>query len=58
MNSYLRYVMQNLDSELILDIEKGNPGGLKLSCMLYSLELQLEKEKYKTSSIHVDDYQA
>jgi hypothetical protein len=58
MNNYIRYVLDNLDSELVYDMEKGNPGGLKLLCMLYSLELQLEKEKYKTSSIHIDNYQA
>jgi|TARA_R110000782_G_scaffold168322_2_gene260408 hypothetical protein len=56
--NYIRYIFHNLDAELVEDIEKNNPDGLKMLCILYTLELQLEKEKYKTSSIHVDTYQA
>lgn len=58
MNNYIRYIFNNLDAELVIDIEKSNPRGLEVLCMLYALELQLQKEKYKTSGIHVDSYQA
>ena len=51
--NYIRYIFHNLDAELVEDIEKNNPDGLKMLCVLYSLELQLEKEKYKTSNIHL-----
>lgn len=46
---HLRYIFRNMDADLILDIEENTPGGLKMLCNLYSLQLQLEKERYKTS---------
>ena len=51
MNSidHLRYIFNNMDGQLASDIEENTPGGLKMLCSLYSLQLQLEKERYKTS---------
>ena len=53
MNSidYLRYIFNHLDGELAFNIEENAPGGLKSLCQLYSLQLQLEKERYKTSRL-------
>ena len=53
MNSidHLRYIFSHLDSDLAYDIEENTPGGLKMLCMLYALQLQLEKERYKTSRL-------
>ena len=53
MNSidHLRYIFHNLDTELFLDIEDNSPGGLKMLCNLYCIQLQLEKERYKTSRL-------
>jgi hypothetical protein len=60
MNSvdHLRYIFHNLDSDLVADIENSTPGGLKMLCQLYTLQLQLEKERYKTSSKDVIEYLA
>tara|TARA_R110002051_G_scaffold114348_3_gene187251 strand:+ start:1251 stop:1430 length:180 start_codon:yes stop_codon:yes gene_type:complete len=56
MNSidHLRYIFHNLDIELVKDIEKFTPGGLQTLCQLYSLQLQLEKERYKTSRLRAE----
>ena len=40
---HLRYIFTHLDGELAADIEENSPGGLKMLCNLYSLQLQLEK---------------
>ena len=55
---HLRYIFHNLDVELVQDIERNTPGGLKMLCQLYSLQLQLEREKYKTSRKSVFEYLA
>ena len=55
---HLRYIFHNLDAELVQDIERNTPGGLKMLCQLYSLQLQLEKERYKTSRKSVFEYLA
>tara|TARA_B100001094_G_scaffold292648_1_gene312000 strand:+ start:382 stop:564 length:183 start_codon:yes stop_codon:yes gene_type:complete len=55
---HLRYIFSHLDGELAADIEENTPGGLKMLCNLYSLQLQLEKERYKTSSKNVFEYLA
>jgi len=54
----LRYIFSHLDGELAADIEENTPGGLKMLCNLYSLQLQLEKERYKTSRRSVFEYLA
>lgn len=56
MNSidHLRYIFSHLDSDLAYDIEENTPGGLKMLCMLYALQLQLEKERYKTSRLKAE----
>ena len=56
MNSidYLRYIFNHLDGELAFNIEENTPGGLKMLCMLYALQLQLEKERYKTSRLKAE----
>jgi hypothetical protein len=51
---HLRYIFHNLDAELARDIERSTPGGLKLLCNLYCLQLQLEKERYKTSRLRAE----
>ena len=53
MNSidYLRYIFNHLDGELAFNIEENTPGGLKSLCQLYSLQFQLEKERYKSSRL-------
>lgn len=43
--SNIRYIFKNLDEEIVEEIEYHNPGGLYKLCQLYSLSLQLEKEK-------------
>jgi len=60
MNSidHLRYIFHEMDGELASSIEKNSPGGLKTLCQLYALQLQLEKEKYTTSSKHISEYLA
>ena len=40
---HLRYIFTHLDGELAADIEENSPGGLKMLCNLYSLQLQLKK---------------
>ena len=55
---HLRYIFSNMDGELAADIEEKTPGGLKMLCNLYSLQLQLEKERYKTSRRSVFEYLA
>jgi len=55
---HLRYIFRNMDADLVLDIEENTPGGLKMLCNLYSLQLQLEKERYKTSRRSVFEYLA
>mgnify|MGYP003131726929 FL=1 len=55
---HLRYIFHNLDAELVQDIERNTPGGLKMLCQLYSLQLQLERERYKTSRKSVFEYLA
>ena len=55
---HLRYIFHNLDEDLVRDIEDNTPGGLKLLCQLYSLQLQLERERYKTSRKNVVEYLA
>jgi len=55
---HLRYIFSHLDGELASEIEENTPGGLKMLCNLYSLQLQLEKERYKTSSKNVFEYLA
>ena len=56
MNSidHLRYIFHNLDIDLVKDIEKFTPGGLQTLCLLYTLQLQAEKELYKTSRLRVE----
>ena len=39
------YIINNLDHELVREMEIMNPGALKNLCSLYSVNLQLEKEK-------------
>ena len=51
---HLRYIFHNLNIELVNDIEKFTPGGLQSLCLLYSLQLQLEKERYKTSRLRAE----
>ena len=51
---HLRYIFKHMDVDLILDIEENTPGGLKMLCNLYSLQLQLEKERYKTSKLRAE----
>ena len=51
---HLRYIFHNMDTELLIDIEKNTPGGLAMLCQLYTLQIQLEKERYKTSRQHVE----
>ena len=60
MNSidHLRYIFNHLDGELAFNIEENTPGGLKSLCQLYSLQLQLEKERYKTSRRSVFEFLA
>ena len=60
MNSidHLRYIFHQLDGELASNIEETSPGGLKVLCQLYSLQIQLEKERYKTSRRSVFEYLA
>jgi len=60
MNSidHLRYIFHQLDGELASNIEETSPGGLKVLCQLYSLQIQLEKERYKTSKKHISEYLA
>tara|TARA_Y100000385_G_C12633516_1_gene442312 strand:- start:350 stop:532 length:183 start_codon:yes stop_codon:yes gene_type:complete len=55
---HLRYIFREMDGELATDIEENSPGGLKMLCMLYALQLQLEKERYKTSSKDAIEYLA
>jgi len=55
---HLRYIFNHLDGELVSEIEENTPGGLKMLCNLYSLQLQLEKERYKTSRRSVFEYLA
>ena len=55
---HLRYIFSHMDEELAADIEEKTPGGLKMLCNLYSLQLQLEKERYKTSHRSVFEYLA
>ena len=45
---HLRYIFTHLDGELAADIEENSPGGLKMLCNLYSLQLQLEKGTWIT----------
>ena len=42
----LRYIINNLDYEIVQGMEKLNTGALDNLCMLYSLNLQIEKESY------------
>jgi hypothetical protein len=42
----LRYIINNLDYELVQEMEKMNPGALNNLCILYSVNLQLQKERY------------
>ena len=60
MNSidHLRYIFNHLDGEIVTNIEENTPGGLKMLCNLYSLQLQLEKERYKTSHRSVFEFLA
>ena len=60
MNSidHLRYIFHNMDADLVKDIEKNSPGGLKMLCQLYSLQIQLEKERYNTSRRDAMEYLA
>ena len=60
MNSidHLRYIFNHLDGEIVINIEENTPGGLKALCNLYSLQLQLEKERYKTSRRSVFEFLA
>ena len=46
MVNNLRYIIKNLDYEVIRDMESINPGALKNLCLLFSINLQLEKERY------------
>ena len=55
---HLRYIFNHLDAELVFNIEENTPGGLKTLCTLYAIQLQLEKERYKTSSKDVTEYLA
>ena len=41
----LRYIINNLDYELVQEMEKMNPGALNNLCTLYSVNLQLQKER-------------
>ena len=51
---YLRYIFLKLDVELAQDIEHNSPGGLKVLCSMYCLQLQLEKERYKTARLRAE----
>ena len=46
MINNLRYIIKNLDYEIVRDIELINPGALNNLCILYTLSLQIEKENY------------
>jgi hypothetical protein len=45
INDHLKYIIYNLDYNIVLELEKSNPDALKNLCLLYTLSLQLEKEK-------------
>ena len=51
---HLRYIFRNLDIDLVKDIEKFTPGGLQTLYLLYTLQIQAEKERYKTSRLRVE----
>ena len=40
----LKYIINNLDHELVREMEIMNPGALNNLCILFTVNLQLEKE--------------
>ena len=47
MMNHLKYIIKNLDYEIVMEMELLNPGALNNLCMLFTLNLQIEKERYE-----------